>query len=100
MNVSLTLALFLSAFSSLQSVSQSSKDKKFEETIQDLQFQLLYGDTSKDIQLAKLTETHLSSQQAANTDRYELARMKQSLLARKEEQVENWLQKDSLVAVM
>ena len=95
-SVSSQLTSFFFCFSYLiQPLAQSSKDKKFEESIQDLQFQILYGDTATNIQLGKLTDTHLTMQQQHQYDKMALLKLKQKLAKHQEEKVEQWLLKDN-----
>jgi hypothetical protein len=74
-----------------QSTATSMKEKKYEEQIQDLQFQLLYGETGKDIQLTKVTEQYLAQQTAFDHERREHAEAKQTTARSREAKVEEWI---------
>lgn len=78
----------------------SQKEKKYEETIQDLQFQLLYGETSKDMQLAKLNEIIIAQTNQHAHERFELAKLKEERERIKEQKVESWLLAEPFMAVM
>lgn len=78
----------------------SQREKKYEETIQDLQFQLLYGDTSKDLQLSKLAELAIAHNNAQAHARFEMGKLRAELARTKEERIEQWLLADPFTAVM
>ena len=78
----------------------SLREKKYEENIQDLSFQMLYGDTGKDVQLAKANELLLAEKHARAQDRLEMAKLRRELEESKERKVEIWLQSEAFLAVM
>lgn len=78
----------------------SLREKKYEENIQDLSFQMLYGDTGKDVQLAKANEMLLAEKHARAQERMEMAKLRRELEEIKERKVESWLQSESFLAVM
>jgi len=91
---------FAPAAAAGRSNASSMKEKRYEETIQDLQFQLLYGETSKDIQIAKLNETILADRYAHAHERLEVARLRAEIEGMKEKKVEAWLMAQPFMAVM
>jgi len=78
----------------------AAREKKFEETVQDLQWQLLYGDTPKDLQAAKAQDQLLELQRQREHDQAEIARLSAEQARRSEQRIEQWLIKDAFTAVL
>lgn len=79
-----------------QSLSLSVRDKKYEEQLSDLQYQLLYGDTSKDIQLARMADELLHAQQMLDEERRQHASVRKQLANMADKKIEQWILNDAL----
>jgi hypothetical protein len=77
----------------------AAREKKFEENIQDLQWQILYGDTSKDLQVAKLQDLLLAQQRQHEHDLQQLAMLQAERARARENKVEQWLLQDAFTTV-
>lgn len=76
------------------------KEKKYEESIQDMQFQMLYGDTSKDVQCAMVTQQYGELKLAHEHERREREEDEKRRERKNETKVEEWIMKGDFTAIM
>lgn len=78
----------------------SLKDRKHDELIQDLHFQILYGDTQKDAQLARIQQQMLLTNKVQEEMERKIANMMRKEKATKHANIEQWMRQDTFTAVL